>query len=331
MANFFNRIGRVEILYQKVGFDLVTEDEKMIYTTSYSADIMKQMDGIDFKFQIRKLCDMTTTNCEASVSILGLSRETVLRLATTRPTAIEQSLRKRIRVYASYEDFGDNLIFDGDVVMAQPTLPPDNWLDIKAFVGNYRKYQLYSSSINDELQVKQLMINSAKVLGLKKVEFKDAQDKRVQAEMIRKLKGFDCSGTKEDLLQMLNRVSDFLVFEDNGMLVCKLRTDERRSRTTPALISESTGMIGIPEVLVGSADGKGKKSANDSSPSSLRLKVKCFINPSIQLWDLVYLQSVYLPDADGYYTVNEIEYNGQLRGQDWYMTLTLTATNIGRT
>lgn len=331
MVNFFNRTGHVEVIKQKTFFTTQYKTADEIVYTTYHGDVMKVMDGIDFKFKIKKLSDMTSTNCYADVSILGLSRETIKALATTRPVGIEQTLQKRVRVYASYEDFGDNLIFDGDIVMAQPSMPPDNWLNIKAFVGNYRHFQLYSSSINEELQIGRLMENGARELGLKKVKFCDANDAKVRAEMIRKIKGFDCSGTKADLLQMLNRVSDFYVFEDNGMLVCKLRDDGRRSRTTAAVISESTGMIGIPEVLVGSVTGKGKKKSSDDSSSSLRLKVTCFINPSIQLWDLVYLQSVYLSDADGYYTVNEIEYSGHLRGQDWYMTLTLTATNVGRT
>ena len=321
MADFFNRLGHVEILSRRVVFPKKT------------FDIMESLEDIDYKFNIRKVCDMTTTNCEASVSILGLSRETIHRLATLRAVGPELQLRKRVRVYASYEDFGDNLIFDGDIVKAQPSTPPENWLNINAFVGNYRHSELYSMAVNDRLSIQQLMTNGAKILGVDKVEFRNASDAKVQAEMKRTLKGFDCSGTKYDLLQMLNRVSDFIVFEDNGRLICQLNTDDdyKRSRNTAAILSEDTGMIGIPEVLVGSAEGKGKKTASDSSGSSLRLSVKCFINPSIQLWDLVYLKSVYLPDADGYYTVNEIEYSGHLRGQDWYMTLTLTATNIGRT
>lgn len=320
MANFFNRTGRVEIIKAQV----VNNDNERIF-------VMKSLEGLDFKFNIKKLSDMTATNCEATVSILGLSRETIHSLATTRPPAIEQNMRKRVRVYASYEDFGDNLIFDGDIVMAKPNIPPDNWLDIRAFVGNYRHTQLHSSSINGSIQIQQLMKNCAKELGLKNVKFVDYETKQVREEMTRMINGFDCSGTSEDLLQMLNRVSDFLVFEDNRTLMCKLRNDGRRPRKSAALVSESTGMVGIPEVLVGSATGKGKKDPTDMTSSSLRLKVKCFINPSIQLWDLVYLQSVYLPDVDGYYTVNEIEYNGHFRGQEWYMTMTLTATNVGRT
>ncbi len=321
MANFFNRIGRVEIFYERI----VSQTKKI------KIDLLKTLDGIDFKFQIRKVCDMTSTNSEASVSILGLSRDTIHRLTTLRAVGPELQMQKRVRVYASYEDFGDNLVFDGDIVKAQPSIPPENWLNINAFVGNYRHNELYSLAVNDRLAVQSLMYNGAKLLGLKNVKFVDADNAKVQTEMKRTLKGFDSSGTKADLLQMMNRVSDFMVFEDNGTLVCKLKDDSTRSRNTAAVLSETTGMIGIPEVLVGSAEGKGKKDASDTSPSSLRLSVKCFINPSIQLWDLVYLKSVYLPDADGYYTVNEIEYNGHLRGQDWYMTLTLTATNVGRT
>lgn len=306
MATFFDRLGHVEIFY------------KRIVSPKVEINILKSLEDIDFKFRVKKMCDMTSTNSEASVSILGLSRESIHRLTTLRPVGVEQTFKKRIRVYASYKDFGDNLIFDGDIVKSQPSIPPENWLNISAFVGNYRHNELYSSAVNGGMRIRDLMKNGAKILDLNGVEFVDADVKEVQDEMNRHINGFDCSGTKYDLLQMLNRVSDFIVFEDNGRLVCKLRDDERRSRKTAAVLSESSGMIGIPEVIV----GKG-----DDNQLPLRMSVKCFINPSIQLWDRVYLQSVYLPDANGFYVVNEIEYEGHLRGQEWYMTLTLTSVN----
>lgn len=314
MANFFNRIGRIEI------FD--SRAELPLGAGTFERYNLRVFEDLDFKFKITKVSDMASTNCYGALSILGLSRESIIAYATTRATGVETGLHRRVRVYASYEDFGDNLIFDGDIAKVQPSTPPENWLDISAFVGNYRRGELYSSSINGELSVEKLMSNSAKVLGIDTVLFIDGKNELVQAERKRKLKGFDCSGTKEDLVQMLNRVSDFLVFEDNGMLKCKLRDDDsRRSRSTAAVLSEESGMVGIPEVLVGSSDGK----------RPLRIKVKCFINPSIQLWDLVYLKSVYYPSANGYYTVNEIDYDGHLRGQNWYMTMTLTSANVGRT
>ncbi len=60
------------------------------------------------------------------------------------------------------------------------------------------------------------------------------------------------------------------------------------------------------------------------------LQVTTFINPSLRLWDEVYLQSVYIPDTNGVYTIMDIEYNGHYRGTEWYQTMTLTSANARR-
>lgn len=328
MANFFNRIGHVEILSGK----------KLIFSTKGGGtatanmtghiggyDHMKTLDGIDFKFECTKIHDMTTVQSNAKVSILGLSRESIQFISTYRPKGVERNKQKRIRVYASYEDFGDNLIFDGDITVANPTTPPNNWLNIEAFVGNYRHSELYSGSINGEITVKQLIENVAKTLDLKP-HFKLTGNDSEKKELKRKLTGFDCSGTKADLIDMVNRVSDFIVYEDNGMLnVALFQNDSVRSRNTVAVLSENTGMLGVPQVIVGANDNPNGES------TVMRLSVKSFINPSIQLWDQVYLESVYMPSANGYYTVNQIEYNGHLRGNEWCQTMQLTNANVGRT
>lgn len=322
MANFFNRIGRVEILSgQKIIFS--TGDATA--TFNLMGDSMRSLDGIDFKFSCKKVHDLATCESNAKVSIIGLSRETIQFLATYRPTGIERQAQKRVRIYASYEDFGDNLIFDGDVTVANPSVPPNNWLSIEAFVGNYRHQELYSGSINGQLTVKELIENTAKVLDLK-TNYKLNGDDEENKELQRKLSGFDCSGTKADLLNMLNRVSDFIVYEDNGVLnIALFRDDSVRSRNTVAILSEDNGMVGVPQVITGSLDN------SNGVGSVMRLNVKSFINPSIQLWDQVFLRSVYLPSANGYYTVNQIEYNGHLRGNSWFQTMQLTNANVGRT
>lgn len=313
MANFFERIGRVEI---------VTGDTVVLNTDGGSiyGNVMKEYDSLDFKFRCKKVCDMTTTNCEAEVSILGLSRESIQELATYRPKGLEMPRQRRIRVYASYRDFGDNLIFDGDIVEAVPSVPPENWLNIQAFVGNYRQNLLYSHSVNMSITVRQLIENVARVLGLK-VIFHLNGDKDERDELMRRIKTFDCSGTQDDILTMVNRVSDFIVYEDCGILHAIMSDSDgvENKRNSVVEISENSGMVGIPKIIVGS-DIKDKK--------PIKIQVKTFINPSIQMWSRVYLESVYFPGVNGSYTVQEIEYSGHLRGNEWYMTMMLQSPEV---
>lgn len=320
MANFFNRLGHIEIISgAKAIFS--SETKEVISHTKYGSDVMRSFDSLDFKFSCKKVVDMSTTSSRANVSILGLSRETIQFLATYRPPAIEQSNQKRIRIYASYTDFGDCLIFDGDIERATPSLPPNNWLDITAFVGNHRRQQLYSYAINGATRFEDLIKAVAKLFDLDPT-YVNGNTKEVQEAKKMYVRGFECSGTMEDIIQSINRISNFQVYEDFGVLECRLKNDYNITSSKIVILDEKNGMIGIPEILVGSVD-KEKRTKGESS--TLRIKVKCFINPSISLWNDVYVKSIYLPDVNGFYRVTEIEYNGHLRGQEWYMTLTLTA------
>lgn len=323
MANFFNRLGHIEIISGAKAIFSSETREAIAHTKS--GDSMRSFDSLDFKFSCKKIADMTTTSSRANVSILGLSRETIQFLATYRPPAIEQSKQKRIRIYASYDDYGDSLIFDGDIEKAIPSVPPNNWLDITAFVGNHRKQQLLSYAVNGSIRFEDLVNGIAKLFDLTPT-YINGTNKQVREARKRMIKGFDSSGSAEDMIQCLNRTSDFIVFEDTGRLICKLRADHNIASTSIIKINEENGMIGIPEITVGSVD---KEKRTKDEPSTMRLRVKCFINPSIRLWNTVYVESIYLPDINGEYTVMEIEYNGHLRGQEWYMTLTLTAAYRG--
>ena len=71
------------------------------------------------------------------------------------------------------------------------------------------------------------------------------------------------------------------------------------------LLSSATGLIGSPTAI---DDG---------------IKVKVLINPNIRLLGLVQLDQhiLYPPVSNGVYSVREIIYTGDTRGQQWYMEM----------
>lgn len=316
MATFFNRIGRVEI----------TSGTKVIYSTANGTatvnvvgSSLRALGDIDFRFECKKTCDMTTSQNHANVSILGLSRETIQFLATYRNKAEELQSQKRVRIFASYKDYGDNLIFDGDITLAKPSIPPENWLDIEANVNNERGEELYSKSFIKRIRFHEAVEALARDMGLKNIQWKNCDDEEGIAEKRKEIAPFAIRGTKAQIIKELGRMSNFIVFEDCGSLM--LQFDENKPFRSysgmPVTISEENGMIGVPQVK------KGIGQSGDSNQKFGTVEVKTFINPSIRMWDIVNLKSVYLPDMDGLYSVQQIEYNGHFRGQEWYQTMTL--------
>lgn len=313
MAIFYNRLGHIEIV----------RGVSTIFSTksAYDTSRLRALHGIDFKFNCKKVSDMTTTASNAKVSILGLSRETVKFLTTLDPPGVERQKAIRVRVYASYEDFGENLIFDGDITNAVPNVPPNNWIDIEAFVGNYRNNALITKTINGETTIKDLIEDIADTLYLTP-RWLQENTKGVKEEQKRKIWGFDSTGTLQDLLTAVNKVSNFIVHQEGLELVIRYDFDKATgNRNSVPLISEKTGMVGIPKIMTGRITSDGRVAM---------LQVTTFINPSLRLWDEVYLQSVYIPDANGVYTIIDVEYNGHYRGTEWYQTMTLTSANARR-
>lgn len=322
MAHFFNRIGRVEFVEgTKVIFS--TDGNSGVTANVVNPNVLRSFDNLDFKFSCKKISDITTIENRANVSILGLNRSTIQFLSTYRPVGVEAQFGKRIRIYASYEDYGDNLIFDGTIENARPTVPPKNWLNISAFVGNYRANSIFSIAINTEITIGELIEKIAETFNVRTMYIDNGT--WATLERNRKIKSFEFSGTLRELLKEVSKVSKFLFFEDFGVIKIRMEDPSKfeYAGNSVALISESTGMIGVPEIDVGSLDQTSPEN------SSMCLVVKTLINPGISIWDQVDVKSVYLPDVNGTYTVRTIEYNGHLRGQNWYQTMYLQSARWG--
>jgi hypothetical protein len=68
-------------------------------------------------------------------------------------------------------------------------------------------------------------------------------------------------------------------------------------------IDEASGLIGVPEY------------------SWPYVKFTMLINPAVKMFDTVSINSNLVPHASGHeYQITDITYNGQMRGQSWYMT-----------
>ena len=106
----------------------------------------KRLDGIEVKFSVDKL--MSAVMNKASIEICNLAQEDIEYLTTYTSQFIAINERKRIRIFAGYEEDGVSLIFDGDVVEGMPTNPPDRWIRMKALSGYYSNKEPVSKTLN---------------------------------------------------------------------------------------------------------------------------------------------------------------------------------------
>lgn len=281
---FYNRVGHVEILMD--GF-------------------VKEYRECDFKFNVRKNCIGACVDT-AKIGILGLNRDTVGALSTYMDVATNINMRRYIKVYAGYELTGEQLIFAGDIMFAKPSQPVDNWLNIEAQIGAWLRFETRSVSSGngeDGQTVGILIQNIAKAMRLR-VDTRSISKEELNSPV----SSFDCSGNWLDIIRRLNatmNVKVLLPCDDDGNMYMKVVPDDitKIHGEKNFKIDEASGLIGVPEY------------------SWPYVKFTMLINPAVKMFDTISIKSNLVPHASGHeYQITDITYNGQMRGQSWYMT-----------
>jgi hypothetical protein len=252
----------------------------------------KRLEGIDVKFKID--LPMSAVMTKADISICNLTRDDIEYLTTYTSQWIALTQRKRIRLFAGYADaLPIEMVFDGDIINAIPTAPPDIWLECKAQSGNYGSTQMFSRSVLVPSSIKSVMTEASGWVG-KELEWRATSEKQIQK--------FDFSGSYTKLVDKLNGLDDVIVFEESDKLIAVDRNAPVRDGFIRE-ISEQSGMIGVPKI------------------DNIGIEAQLFLDTRIKRGDTVHLTSKRVPAADGLYYVYNITHEGHLRGQNWYTTV----------
>lgn len=253
---------------------------------------LKRLEGIDIDFNVSKYLGVVMN--EANITIYNLPREDIEYLTTFTSQWIAYQKRKRIRVFAGYKDTAVSLIFDGDIIEALPSIPPDIALRCKARSGAYGNSTMISQSITEPIAVKDLLKQAESWTGL---TIKD------NSTTTRKLSGFYYTGSVTHLIGQLNDIPDIIAYEDDGCL-CVVDRKNIDIGTQTRVINKDSGMIGIPE------------------PNALGISVRILLDPSIKLGQKIKVESTLIPACSGVYTIYELKHHGELRGNDFYTDIT---------
>lgn len=84
--------------------------------------------------------------------------------------------------------------------------------------------------------------------------------------------------------------------------------DEEMKKKLPYRIAADNGMIGLPQF----GEGRGTTSVT----------VKSLLRKDIHVGDLIEIESSVIPSPYRYYQVSKVRYEGEFRGQSWYVTYT---------
>lgn len=218
-----------------------------------------------------KFVDVTQNECNVQVG--NLSRELRNALATNLTPFDYNKQRKSMQVWAGRVSTGMFLRYQGDIVSAVPTQPPDIIMNIRSRTMQFFKNDLVAQSYAVTAPLSQISSDIAKQMGLN-LRF-EATDRNIG--------NYAYTGSVTGQVQRLQQLGAIDAYVDDGTLVCKNRGVALLNDVH--VLSQDTGMIGQVEL------------------TEYGIRVKCLLSPGVKLGGTLSVVSVQNPSLSGDYTI----------------------------
>lgn len=262
----------------------------------------KILEGLNIRFNVKCVSSFGIPEY-ANIDIYNPNREDLEFLTTSAETWMKkQSL---IQLFVGYDD-NVNCIFSGRIMEAPVEGYPDLALHIKGQSGAEYMSDVITVE-KDNIKVIDLIDYTSSVTGYP-VNI-PTQIRNTNESLNKTLEHFSFTGTPWRLLDEIQAMSGGFDVENKGFNLgvyndqTYVWTPEQATEGRTLLISEKTGMIGVPSL------------------QSYGITVKTLLNPNVVVGDVVEVVSNRMPIVNGAYYINEILHEGELRGRSWYTTL----------
>lgn len=252
----------------------------------------KTIDGLNVRFSVRQVC--YAFGSQAQISIFNLSMQDINYLTTFSPF-FDSKKRSTVKISAGYDN-NIQTIFEGDIWQALPVkVGADIILNVKAVKGLYNSRKITSKVIKNKVKKIPLHDVCSQVAGWLELPL------NYLATSNKVVDTFVVTGNVTEAIKKINTIGDVVAFVEDDQL--KVIDAKNPKGTGIRLISEDTGMIGIPAI--------------DHFGATIRI----FMDNTVKLGDKIQLKSKLIPSADGVYFVYCIQHDGALREQQFYSTL----------
>ena len=239
-----------------------------------------------------KFVDVTQNEC--SVQIGNLSRDLRNALATNLTPFDYNKPRKSIQVWAGRVSTGMFLRYQGDIVSAVPTQPPDIIMCIRSRTMQFFKNDLVAQSYAQTAPLSQIAADIAKQMGVN-LQF-EATDRNIG--------NYAYTGSTAGQIQKLQQLGAVDAYVDDNTLVCK---DKGVALANVShVLSEDSGMIGQVEL------------------TEYGVRVKCLLSPGVTLGGTLTLNSVQNPSLNGDYTIYRTGFEIATRDAPFYDVIEAT-------
>lgn len=229
---------------------------------------------------------------ECHVNIFNLSRDVRNNiLSQTSPLKLGQNQTVMLTLDVGRESTGAFRFFEGNVVSANVSQPPDIGIALTSLTANFAAGVVSGVAQSATVPLSKIAKDIALRQGLD-LYFQVKEDKMID--------NYTHNGSISKEIGKLNVMGNVVAFVDNNTLV--VIDSNTPIDTSPVIISASTGMVGVPQV------------------TEYGVLVKMMINNAIKLGGPVTVKSDINPTANGDYFVTSIDFEIASREQPfWYV------------
>lgn len=239
-----------------------------------------------------KFVDVTQNEC--SLQVGNLSRELRNALATNLTPFDYNQKQKSVQVWAGRVSTGMFLRYQGDIVSAVPSQPPDIIMNIRSRTMQFFKNSIVSQAYAATAPLSQITKDIAAKLGLN-YQF-EATDRNIA--------NYAYTGSAAGQIQRIQQLGAVDAYVDDNTLVCK---DKGVALDNVShVLSEDSGMIGQVEL------------------TEYGVRVKCLLSPGVKLGGTLTLNSVQNPSLNGDYTIYRTGFEIATRDTPFYDVIEAT-------
>lgn len=262
----------------------------------------KRIDGVNIRFTTKVYSDAGNP-ASASFTIYNLNREDLQFLSTSAATWLQK--QNLIQLYAGYDDEVE-LLASGQITEAIPEGNPDVGLSVRLISG----LQWYGQNIElqkNNITIRELLKDCARTMGF---TYNEPAYLESNEWLNKVVPNFSFTGTPYQELSTIQAMCGGFNSDGDGLNIVSgvgeitVWSPNPQANASVLLVSKETGMVGYPQ------------------PTAAGVQVKILLNPTVRPGDVIEVQSVRTPFINGQYYITSIQHEGELRGNNWYSTLT---------
>lgn len=270
-------------------------DDRIIQVDIQFPDGALTFEGLSIYITGQKFLSAMQNTCQCKILNLTKEQRNYI-LSRTSPLNINLTpVPMSIRV--GRKSYGTFVLFNGYISMSKSTQPPDIGVILTSLTNNFEIGNILSDTQSVSTSMQTIAQNIANNNNLT-LDFQ-ATDKQIS--------NFSYNGSVAYQVNELNDFGGIIAFLNNKVLTVldAGKANNKGSR----LVSVATGMVGIPEF------------------THAGIIVRMMIDNTVQLGNMITIQSEMLPAANADYIIQKITFDAASRDQQFYYILDCLAVS----